>query len=102
MEFIGFDWDEGNRDKNWKKHRVSDAECEEVFFHQPLVVRYDPSHSGEGPRYRALGQTAGGRKLFVAFTMRDNLVRVVSGRKMTAREEKFYGSRENQMAEKEA
>ena len=31
----GFDWDEGNSSKNWSLHRVSDAECEEIFFNQP-------------------------------------------------------------------
>jgi len=30
-QFIGFDWDEGNRGKNWDKHRVSDSECEQIF-----------------------------------------------------------------------
>jgi hypothetical protein len=28
-EFNGFDWDEGNRGKNWRLHDVSDAECEQ-------------------------------------------------------------------------
>jgi hypothetical protein len=35
---IGFDWDDGNIGKNWTKHRVTDWECEEVFFNQPLAV----------------------------------------------------------------
>ena len=28
-KYIGFDWDEGNIEKNWSKHRVSYKECEE-------------------------------------------------------------------------
>ena len=35
---VGFDWDEGNIQKNWHKHKVTPSECEEVFFNQPLVV----------------------------------------------------------------
>ena len=31
-----FDWDEGNFDKNWIPHRVSNSECEEVFFNQKI------------------------------------------------------------------
>jgi len=31
-EFTGFDWDDGNRGKNWRLHGVSDTECEQVFF----------------------------------------------------------------------
>ena len=30
----GFDWDEGNLLKNWEKHGVTAAECEEVFFNR--------------------------------------------------------------------
>ena len=37
-QFTGFEWDEGNRGKNWDKHRVFDSECEQVFFNQPLLV----------------------------------------------------------------
>ena len=36
----GFDWDEGNIGKNWEKHRVTDWECEEVFFNRALGTRF--------------------------------------------------------------
>lgn len=32
----GFDWDEGNIEKNKIKHNVSKKESEEVFLNQPL------------------------------------------------------------------
>jgi uncharacterized DUF497 family protein len=87
----GFDWDAGNSDKNWEKHEVSDFECEEVFFNHPLVLRHDPAHSGAGERrFLALGQTDRGRPLFVAFTVRRQLIRVISAREMTRRELRFY------------
>lgn len=93
-EFVEFDWDAGNRDKNWATHRVSDSECEEVFFNQPLVRRHGPSHSREEHRFRALGRTDAGRRLFVAFTMRGKLLRVISAREMTRRERRFYATYE--------
>ena len=93
-QFIGFDWDAGNSDKNWEKHGESDSECEEVFLNQPLVVRYDPSHSGEEPRCWALGHADNGRLLFVAFTLRNELIRVISARVMTRRERSSYSSYE--------
>jgi uncharacterized DUF497 family protein len=49
-QFIGFDWDEGNRGKNWDNHRVSDSECEQVFFNQPFLVFPDEEHSEEEQR----------------------------------------------------
>ena len=84
----GFDWDEGNVDKNWQEHGVAFWECEEAFFNEPLVVQTDTSHSLREERYYALGQANSGRKLFVVFTFRNNLIRVISAREMTRKEKK--------------
>lgn len=85
-----FDWDEGNTTKNWDRHGVSWAECEQVFFNQPLVVADDDLHSDTEPRHYALGQTDAGRQLFVVYTLRRERVRVISARDMTRREKKEY------------
>ena len=37
----GFQWDEGNADKNWEKHRVARLECEQPFFNEPFLVNED-------------------------------------------------------------
>jgi uncharacterized DUF497 family protein len=87
---VGFDWDEGNEGKNWGKHKVSDAEAEEVFFNDPLVAGADLPHSEAESRYFALGRTDAGRHLFVAFTIRKDLIRVISARDMTKNELKGY------------
>ena len=89
-QFIGFDWDEGNRGKNWDKHRVSDLECEQVFFNQPLLVFSDEKHSDEEQRYYILGRTDQGRRLFVVFTPRADRIRIISAREMTKRERVYY------------
>ena len=34
----GFQWDEGNAEKNWVKHHVSRGKTEQVFFNRPLMV----------------------------------------------------------------
>lgn len=87
----GFDWDEGNLDKNWIKHRVSSVECEEVFFNFPLMLSDDEKHSKEEKRYYVLGQTNNGRNLFISFTVRDKQIRVISARDMSRKERKIYG-----------
>jgi len=86
----GFDWDEGNLLKNWEKHRVSASECEQVFFNQPLVAGEDAKHSGQEFRFYALGQTDSGRRLFVVFTVRGTLIRVISARETNRRERPEY------------
>lgn len=88
-----FEWDEGNRDKVWAKHRVSNFECEEVFFNIPVLVRSDPAHSGVEERFFALGLTDERRPLFVAFTLRGDRIRVITARDMTNKELEVYRDR---------
>jgi uncharacterized DUF497 family protein len=100
-ECAGFEWDEGNSEKNWIKHQVSRAECEELFFNEPLVAAPDEKHSIEESRYYVLGQTDEGRRLFVVVTIRDKLIRVVSARDMSRREEKEYESAQTEEGSEE-
>lgn len=90
-QVVGFEWDEHNVLKNWEKHAVSHFECEEVFFNQPLILRADTEHSAQESRYYVLGRTDAGRGLFVAFTVRQNLIRAICYRDMTEREKRIYG-----------
>ena len=90
LECTGFEWDEGNKDKNWIKHKVSNSECEEIFFNQPLIVNFDEKHSKEEARFYALGHTDLHRKLFIVFTIRDKRIRVISARDMSKKERKIY------------
>ena len=86
----GFDWDENNREKNWEKHQVRAGECEEVFFNLPLLLESDPDHSQKEPRYYVLGHTIAGRRLFIAFTIREDKIRVISARDMSKKERSIY------------
>lgn len=88
--FEGFEWDEGNSNKNWLGHRVTDAECEQIFFNSPLVTAVDKNHSQRERRFQALGRADPGRRLFVAFTVRRSLIRIISAREMNKREERRY------------
>jgi uncharacterized DUF497 family protein len=89
-ECVGFDWDGSNSVKNWERHRVTPEEAEDLFFQDPFVVHADTRHSKGEKRYRALGRTSKDRRLFVAFTVRRKLIRVISARDMTRRELEEY------------
>jgi uncharacterized DUF497 family protein len=91
-ECLGFDWDTSNVDKNWLKHRVSPAECEQVFFNRPLVIGEDIAHSKLELRFYTLGKTDSKRLLFIVFTVRNNLIRVISARDMSRKEKKVYNN----------
>lgn len=86
----GFQWDDGNAAKNWDQHRVSQAECEQVFLNRPLIVGRDRHHSLTETRYYALGQTDASRRLFVIVTVRGDQLRVISARDMTPSEAERY------------
>ncbi len=86
----GFEWDEGNANKNWHLHNVTDGECEDVFFNVPSIIAADKKHSDSEDRFFALGRTESNRWLFLAFTVRNNLIRVISAREMTKSERRKY------------
>ena len=90
IECTSFEWDEGNKDKNWIKHKVNINECEEIFFNQPLIINIDKKHSEIETRFYALGHTDLNRKLFIVFTIRGKKIRVISVRDMSRKERKIY------------
>lgn len=85
-----FDWDEGNREKNWKKHKVTIKEAEEVFANKPLKFVPDEKHSKVETRYVAYGKTNNNRRLSVFFTIRKNIFRIISARDQSRKERKAY------------
>lgn len=87
----GFDWDDGNAQKNWKKHKVAKSECEQVFFNRPLLVADDDKHSQYEKRYYALGRMDKGGRLFLVFTLRGESIRLISARDMSRSERIAYG-----------
>ena len=89
----GFEWDEGNSNKNWHLHGVTDGECEDVFFNLPLIVAADKMHSDAEKRFFALGRTDANRRLFIVFAVRNKLIRVISARDMTKSENRKYAEK---------
>jgi hypothetical protein len=90
---IGFEWDEGNLEKNWILHQVSRNECEQVFFNAPIVVGDDVIHSQSEQRWFLLGKTDNMRQLFIVFTIRDRLIRIISARDMSKKERRIYNEK---------
>jgi uncharacterized DUF497 family protein len=88
IQGTGFDWDQGNSDKNWIRHQVTREECEQMFNNHPIVDSLNASQVEQ--RYHALGETDRARMLFVAFTFRGELIHVISARDMSRRERQTY------------
>jgi len=85
LQCTGFQWGDGNSEKNWIAHQVRKSECEQLFFNQPLI-----KHSAVESRYYVLGQTDDSRRLFIVCTIRSELIRVISARDMSKKEREVY------------
>jgi uncharacterized DUF497 family protein len=69
---FSFEWDSGNRFKNWRRHGITSTECEEVFLNGalPVGIQADPPMSEN--RYAVVGGTWEQKPLFVVFTLRES------------------------------
>jgi uncharacterized protein len=86
----GFEWDAGNTEKNVLGHGVTQGEAEEIFFVAPIVLLEDEKHSAAERRFLVFGPTGAGRLLTAAFTVRRQLIRIISVRDMSRLERRRY------------
>jgi len=92
---IRFAWDERKNKSNRAKHGVWFEEAQSVFDDPHARVFYDQEHSEEEDRLILLGMSLTGRLLVVVHCYReaDSLVRIISARKATKREARYYEER---------
>lgn len=92
MNELHFTWDPKKNEINKEKHAVSFEEAQTVFFDEAAMEFFDASHSGEEDRFLLLGQSFKLRTLMVCHCFReaDQLIRLISARKATAKERKTY------------
>jgi len=84
---VEFEWNEGNKDKNRKKHGVDILEIEEIFLSENKRIAKDFLHSEKEDRYIIIGKTRKNRLLFVVFTLRREKVRAISARDLNKKKE---------------
>ena len=89
-DYIEFEWDEGNIDKNLVKHGVSNKKAEEVFVDKFAFVTPDVKHSTKEPRNQILGRDYSGKYLAVYYTLRRKKIRIISARSMSRKERNQY------------
>lgn len=89
-KYTEFEWDKGNIDKNWLKHKVTNKETEESFFDSNKIIYKDIFHSKKEARHILLGKTKSYKLLYTVFTIRKLKIRIISSRKTDKKEEKLY------------
>ncbi|MFM6012585.1 MAG: BrnT family toxin [Dolichospermum sp.] len=85
-----FEWDTKKAESNLSKHGISFTEAQTVFDDPLYVDFYDPDHSEAEHRYIIIGESSKNRILLVAYTEREDKIRIISARKVTKQELKAY------------
>ena len=85
-----FKWDSQKADSNLKKHGVSFQEAASVLGDALSITYYDPDHSVREHRFITVGMSRSGRVLMVAHTDRGDNVQIISARKTTRKERRYY------------
>ena len=90
---IKFEWDAAKAAANIKKHGVSFDEAQSVFYDEFAVQFFDEEHSAAEERFLMLGMSVDARVLLVCHCEREagNVIRIISARKATRREQAFNG-----------
>jgi uncharacterized DUF497 family protein len=85
-----FEWDPEKDQENQAKHRVSFDEASTVFGDPLAITIVDPDHSVDEKRMLTTGHSDRQRLIIVAHTDRDERIRIISARDVTAAERRNY------------
>jgi uncharacterized DUF497 family protein len=91
---IEFAWDRRKARSNLAKHGVSFEEAQTVFLDENARLIDDPDHSEVEDRFLLLGYSFQARCLIVnhCYRQSDSVIRVISARRATVKEEELYWS----------
>ncbi len=85
---MDFEWDDAKERANKKKHGVDFRTAARVFL-DPCVIEFDDVGSSGEERFNAIG-LVDDRMLFVSYTMRGDVVRIISARGAEPHEKRKY------------
>ena len=92
---IQFEWDEEKNKSNRNKHGIWFEEARSVFNDPESRVFFDNDHSIKEDRFIIIGLSYSARLLIVVHCSKysSSIVRIISARKVTRKEERFYEKR---------
>ncbi len=85
-----FEWNPNKAVMNLRKHSISFQEATTVFDDSLSVSFPDPDHSIGESRYVIIGMSGSGQLLVVSHTDRENRTRIISARRASRHERRFY------------
>jgi len=84
-----FEWHQEKAKANFIKHGVSFLEAACAFFDENAIELLDETNSEDEIRYQLIGISKT-RLIFVAYTARNEKIRIISARKANARQIRIY------------
>jgi len=87
---LEFDWDSNKASTNLRKHGVSFNEAATVFGDPLAATFHDPDHSHGEIRHITIGASVRHNLLVVSHTDRHGVIRIISARKATGYERRYY------------
>jgi uncharacterized DUF497 family protein len=87
---LTFEWDSRKARSNVSKHGVSFDAAATVFGDARSLTIPDPDHSTAEQRQITMGQAFNGQIFVVVYTERGDNIRIISARRASRRERKFY------------
>lgn len=89
MQDEHFEWDDGKAVRNWRDHGVSFEMAREAFRGAFALEWIDDRQVRSEERYAMIAMVEG-RLVFVAYTVRDERIRIISARKAESYERRKY------------
>ena len=87
---LNFEWDEEKANENSKKYKVTFEEARTIFNDPFSITISDPQHSIYEYRFIDIGYSSKERLLVMVYTERGSNIRIISCRKATKKERRFY------------
>ncbi len=87
---LEFEWDTAKAEANFRRHGVS-FELAKAVFRDPFAIeRLDDREEHGEDRFVIVGAAEGRALLFVAYTEREERIRIISARRATQNEQDDY------------
>ncbi len=82
-------WDPQKAKANFRKHRIRFSDAETVLF-DPMTLTIEDQIINQEQRFLSVGSDALGRILVIVYTYHGDTIRLISARKATSKERKYY------------
>jgi len=95
VRYIRFTRDPKKSIENYKKHGIPFDEAKSIFYDQNARLIYDPDHSVKEDRFVMIGMSSKLSVIIVCHCYREKeeIIRIISARKATTSETRFYERR---------